>query len=100
MRNSSTTPFPAAFYIANSIEIFERLAWYGMYLYQQSANILQNSEFKDFAGEDLGHGVGLQLHEQPFIGSACQTTIEQGLEILTKSPKHLIELKLSFGKYR
>ncbi|MCW8833795.1 MAG: Xaa-Pro peptidase family protein [Colwellia sp.] len=93
----------------------------GQYLYQQSANILLNSEFKDFAGEGLGHGVGLQLHELPFIGAACKTTIaqgcvitiepgiyipdwggirieddvvltDQGLEILTQSPKHLIEL--------
>lgn len=26
-----STPFPAAFYVANTMEIFERLAWYGMY---------------------------------------------------------------------
>ncbi len=93
----------------------------GEYLYQQSANILLNSDYKDYAGEGLGHGVGLQLHEQPFIGADCKTTIEQGcvitiepgiyipnwggirieddvvltengLEILTKSPKELIEL--------
>jgi len=31
MRNTTTTPFPAAFYVANTMEIFERLAWYGMY---------------------------------------------------------------------
>mgnify|MGYP000064088540 FL=1 len=31
MKNTTTTPFPAAFYIANTMEIFERLAWYGMY---------------------------------------------------------------------
>lgn len=31
MKNTITTPFPAAFYIANTMEIFERLAWYGMY---------------------------------------------------------------------
>ena len=93
----------------------------GEYLYQQSANILLNSDYKDFAGEGLGHGVGLQLHEQPFLGPNCKTTIEQGcvitiepgiyipgwggirieddvvltehgLEILNKSPKELIEL--------
>jgi len=93
----------------------------GEYLYQQSANILLNSDYSNYAGEGLGHGVGLQLHEQPFIGHDCKTTIqqgcvitiepgiyipdwggirieddvvltEQGLEILTQSPKHLIEL--------
>ena len=31
MKNTSTNPFPAAFYVANTMEIFERLAWYGMY---------------------------------------------------------------------
>lgn len=93
----------------------------GEYLYQQSANILHNSDYKEFAGEGLGHGVGLQLHEQPFLGPDCKTMIKQGcvitiepgiyipgwggirieddvvltehgLEILTQSPKELIEL--------
>lgn len=32
MKNTTAiTPFPAAFYVANTMEIFERLAWYGMY---------------------------------------------------------------------
>lgn len=31
MKNITTTPFPSAFYVANTMEIFERLAWYGMY---------------------------------------------------------------------
>ena len=30
MKNTRT-PFPTAFYMANTMEIFERLAWYGMY---------------------------------------------------------------------
>jgi len=93
----------------------------GEYLYQQSANVLHNSDYKDYAGEGLGHGVGLQLHEQPFLGPDCKIAIEKGcvitiepgiyisgwggirieddvvltengLEILNKSPKELIEL--------
>ena len=31
MKNHTVTPFPSVFYIANTMEIFERLAWYGMY---------------------------------------------------------------------
>ena len=32
MKNTTAiTPFPTAFYVANTMEIFERLAWYGMY---------------------------------------------------------------------
>jgi len=53
----------------------------GKQLYQQSANILLNSEYKDYAGEGLGHGVGLQLHEIPFLGPACNTRIEKGCVI-------------------
>ncbi|SEL11887.1 Xaa-Pro aminopeptidase/Xaa-Pro dipeptidase [Colwellia chukchiensis] len=93
----------------------------GEALYQQSANILLNSEYQAYAGEGLGHGVGLQLHEQPFLGPDCTTLIElgcvitiepgiyipgwggirieddvvlteQGLEILTQTPKTLTEL--------
>ncbi len=93
----------------------------GSHLYQQSANILLNSEYKKYAGEGLGHGVGLVLHEQPFIGPDCHIAIEkgcvitiepgiyipgwggvrieddvvltdEGLKVLTKSPKGLIEL--------
>lgn len=31
MKDTIRTPFTSAFYIANTMEIFERLAWYGMY---------------------------------------------------------------------
>ena len=31
MKNIARTPFSPAFYVANTMEIFERLAWYGMY---------------------------------------------------------------------
>ncbi|TPH14041.1 M24 family metallopeptidase [Litorilituus lipolyticus] len=90
-------------------------------IYQESANILQASKYKEFAGEGLGHGVGLQLHEQPFLGPDCHyemelgcvVTIEpgiyipgwggirieddvvlneHGLEIITQSPKALTVL--------
>jgi Xaa-Pro aminopeptidase/Xaa-Pro dipeptidase len=91
------------------------------HLYQQSANILLNSEYKQYAGEGLGHGLGLVLHEQPFIDANCEMPIEKGcvitiepgiyipdwggvrieddvvltdkgLQVLTRSPKGLIEL--------
>lgn len=53
----------------------------GKQLYQQSAHILLNSEYGEYAGEGLGHGVGLQLHEIPFLGPACHTNIEKGCVI-------------------
>ena len=32
-------------------------------------------------GEGLGHGVGLELHEYPFMGKGCQLKIQQGCVI-------------------
>lgn len=54
-----------------------------------SSTILQASAFAKFAGPGLGHGVGIKLHEQPFIGPFCKeklginyvVTIEPGIYI-------------------
>ena len=53
----------------------------GEYLYQQSERILQASPYAKYMGEGLGHGVGLELHEQPFMGRGCQLHIQQGCVI-------------------
>ena len=37
--------------------------------------ILKASPFAQYAGLGLGHGVGLQLHEQPFINAVCTDTL-------------------------
>lgn len=87
-----------------------------------SAAVLQASSFAEFAGPGLGHGLGIKLHEQPFISPVCRehllsnyvVTIEPGIyipqyggvrieddvlitengfEFLTHSPKHF-ELSL------
>lgn len=50
---------------------------------------LNASEFAKYAGPGLGHGVGIKLHEQPFIGPFCKenlytnyvVTIEPGIYI-------------------
>lgn len=54
-----------------------------------SAELLAASPFAKDAGPGLGHGVGLQLHEQPFLGPLCRQllpenaviTIEPGIYI-------------------
>jgi Xaa-Pro aminopeptidase/Xaa-Pro dipeptidase len=54
-----------------------------------SSSVLQASSFASYAGPGLGHGVGIKLHEQPFISSVCQehlfagyvVTIEPGIYI-------------------
>jgi len=56
-------------------------------LFAISNQVLQNSEFGRYAGPGLGHGVGLQLHEQPFLSpgnplklpAGAVVTIEPGL---------------------
>ncbi len=89
--------------------------------YVAAKEVLDASEFAEFQGEGLGHGVGLFLHEQPFLQAGCEIvlqpnmviTIEPGIyipgwggirieddirvtssgyEILTHSPRALIEV--------
>ncbi|HYE81795.1 MAG TPA: Xaa-Pro peptidase family protein [Clostridia bacterium] len=83
---------------------------------------IKNAGYGDFFGHGLGHGVGLDIHEEPFMSSSCERILEagnvitvepgiylpdwggvriedtvlvkaDGIEILTKFPKELIELK-------
>ncbi len=54
-----------------------------------AASVLQSSPFAACAGPGLGHGLGLKLHEQPFMNSVCHehlmqnyvVTIEPGIYI-------------------
>lgn len=89
--------------------------------YAASREVLDASEFAQFQGEGLGHGVGLFLHEQPFLQAGCEIVLkenmvitiepgiyipdwggvrieddirvtQQGFEMLTHSPRELIEV--------
>ncbi len=93
----------------------------GEYLNQQSENVLMASPYGEFMGKGLGHGVGLEVHESPFMNRDCPLIIEkgcvitvesgiyipdwggvrieddvvltdEGLKILSSSPKELLEL--------
>ncbi|MBI3727195.1 MAG: M24 family metallopeptidase [Burkholderiales bacterium] len=54
-----------------------------------ASKVIQTSEFAAYTSTGLGHGVGIQLHEQPFISPVCQdifqanyvVTIEPGIYI-------------------
>ena len=92
----------------------------GQALQRVADNILLSSDYAEYKGEGLGHGVGLVLHEQPFIDPNCQLKLEKGcvftiepgiyipnwggirieddvvltengLEVINKAPKELIE---------
>ncbi|TMP39038.1 M24 family metallopeptidase [Pseudoalteromonas rubra] len=47
--------------------------------------VLLDSDFAQYAGEGLGHGLGLFLHEQPFIKSGVNYHLEQG-NVITIEP--------------
>jgi Xaa-Pro aminopeptidase len=38
--------------------------------------ILNASEFASYAGKGLGHGLGIKLHEQPFMGPHCHEVLQ------------------------
>ncbi|MCG7552045.1 Xaa-Pro peptidase family protein [Pseudoalteromonas sp. Of11M-6] len=50
-----------------------------------SHDVLSHSDFSQYAGEGLGHGVGLFLHEQPFIKPGVDHQLEAG-NIITIEP--------------
>jgi len=58
-------------------------------LYQHAQQILNQSEYAEFQGEGLGHGLGMDVHELPFIGMGknlrvkknCVITLEPGIYI-------------------
>lgn len=88
---------------------------------QQVKQILLKHDYLCFAGKGVGHGLGLDIHEKPFINARCDDTLkagcvitmepgiyipfwggvriedtlaitEDGHDILTRSPKHLIRI--------
>ncbi len=93
----------------------------GEFLFRQSEEVLLASPYAKYRGEGLGHGLGLDLHEFPFMGKGCDLKIEpgcvitiepgiyipgwggvriedditvskDGIKILNKAPRELLEL--------
>ncbi|MCO7227367.1 Xaa-Pro peptidase family protein [Pleionea sp. CnH1-48] len=52
---------------------------------EASQQVLTQSDYAQYAGEGLGHGVGLYLHEQPLIGMGPEHVLEAG-NIITIEP--------------
>lgn len=53
--------------------------------FNASREVLVSSPYGQYAGEGLGHGVGLFLHEHPFIKPGCEYVLEAG-NVITIEP--------------
>ncbi len=51
----------------------------------RSKRILDSSPYHAYQGEGIGHGIGLYLHEQPFLQSNCEITLEENM-VITVEP--------------
>jgi len=89
--------------------------------YMASLMAMEGSQYEKYHYTGVGHGIGLAVHERPFIGPRSESsfvanniiTLEPGIyipkwggvriedqvlvthdgcEVLTKSPRHLIEI--------
>lgn len=54
-------------------------------LTEVAQKILADSAFSAYAGEGLGHSIGLALHEQPLMRFGCQQILQPGM-VLTIEP--------------
>lgn len=54
-------------------------------LQRAAQQVLDDSGYGAFSGQGLGHGLGLFLHEQPFINSHCAHVLETG-NVITIEP--------------
>lgn len=49
------------------------------------AEILERDGYYQYSGKGLGHGVGLNIHEQPFLNPICEDVLKEGC-IVTIEP--------------
>ena len=42
-------------------------------------SVIQNAGYGDYFGHSLGHGIGLEVHEAPFLGPSSKDTLEEGM---------------------
>ena len=57
----------------------------GEFVYQQSEAILRDSQFADYRAKGLGHGLGMDVHELPFMMQGCDLTLDDGC-VVTVEP--------------
>ncbi len=53
----------------------------GHQLNQAASAVLHASPYAEYAGEGLGHGVGLVLHEYPLLRAGCDVLLQPGMVV-------------------
>lgn len=48
---------------------------------EAAADVLQRSPYAPYAGEGIGHGVGLFLHEYPLMRLGCEAILQSGMVV-------------------
>lgn len=52
---------------------------------QAAREVIQQAGYGDYFGHGLGHGLGLEIHEQPFVNKRCEKLLQAG-SVLTVEP--------------
>lgn len=58
---------------------------------EAARNVIADAGFGDFYGHGLGHGVGLEIHEVPFLGPTSPNTVEAGVPLTVEPGIYLPE---------
>lgn len=53
----------------------------GLEVYEASVEPIKGTEYYDYHYQGIGHGVGLFVHEQPFMGPRCKAILKPGCVI-------------------
>ena len=51
----------------------------GVDAHRLAAKVIEEAGYKDQFGHGLGHGVGLEVHETPYLGESSDDTLEEGM---------------------
>jgi Xaa-Pro aminopeptidase len=68
----------------NAIEKIEA-SMSGKDAHELAASVIEKAGYGDQFGHGLGHGVGLQVHERPYLGRTSEDTLQEGM-VFTVEP--------------
>jgi Xaa-Pro aminopeptidase len=68
----------------NAIEKIEA-GMSGKDAHELAASVIEKAGYGDQFGHGLGHGVGLQVHERPYLGRTSEDTLQEGM-VFTVEP--------------